>query len=111
GLKVGRGCVFHGVGWLQADALPFEAPLDHPGQYAGPFRLQPFQELLVTLGGRDCYRERNEMKSAADRFINRAKAGHVIAGDEQLEAWSIFEKISAHEPSHDLVAAGESLDL
>jgi hypothetical protein len=51
------------------------------------------------------------MKPAADGFVHRAKARHVIAGDDQLEVRDELEQVLAHEPRCNFIASGEELDL
>lgn len=50
------------------------------------------------------------METAADCFVDAAKAGFMVARNQQLELGDVFEEVLPHEPRRNGVAAGKLLD-
>lgn len=64
----------------------------------------------ITLLGRNCHGERDQVKPAADSLVDRSERWLVVAGDDKLEGWTVLEEVLAHKPRSDRVGSRELLD-
>ena len=90
-------------------AKPFDCHLRHPSTIHARIPGHSAFSFSVRVGvaflGGDGHGERDQVKPAADRLVHAAQARPVVAGDKELELRDKLEKVLAHEPGRDTVAA------
>ena len=94
-VEIGGGGVRARPSVAPARSAAIAAALDHPPQNCRAIRPRAFDEIRIALVFRDGHGERDEVQAPANRLVDPAKAGLVVAGDEQLELRGIGEDPSA----------------